>query len=54
MRQENFSFLKAAEQCLRLAAKEVDPVERRELLHIADGWLKLAQERAMARRRNLQ
>jgi hypothetical protein len=34
---------KAAEHCRRLAAKEVNPVAKHQLLHLADEWLRLAQ-----------
>ena len=33
----------AAEHCRRLAAKEVNPVEKHDLQHTADEWLRLAQ-----------
>jgi len=37
------SCREAAEHCRRLAAKEVNPVEKHELQRIADEWLILAQ-----------
>jgi hypothetical protein len=36
-------FRAAAEECRRLAARTIDPVEKRELQRIADEWLWLAQ-----------
>jgi hypothetical protein len=43
MTEPGISFRAAAEECRRLAAKTIDPVEKHELQHIADQWLKLAQ-----------
>lgn len=37
------SFHAAAEECRRLAAKAIDPIERQQLHRAADQWLKLAQ-----------
>jgi hypothetical protein len=37
------SCREAAEHCRRLAAKEINPVEKHELQRIADEWLRLAQ-----------
>ena len=36
-------FWAAAEECRRLAARTIDPVEKQELQRIADEWLWLAQ-----------
>jgi hypothetical protein len=36
-------FRAGAEECRRLAARTIDPVEKQELQRIADGWLWLAQ-----------
>jgi hypothetical protein len=35
------SCREVAEQCRRLAAEASDPIEKQELLYIADGWLTL-------------
>jgi len=35
------SSREAAEQCRSLAAEVADPLEKQELLYIADGWLTL-------------
>ena len=35
------SCREAAEECRRLAAEATDPIEKQELLYIADGWLTL-------------
>jgi hypothetical protein len=48
MTQADMSFRAAAEECRRLAAKTIDPVERQELQRIADQWLKLAQVAGVA------
>jgi hypothetical protein len=37
------SCREAVEQCRRLAAEVADPIEKQELLRIADGWLTLPQ-----------
>ena len=37
------TFREVAEECRRLAARTIDPVERQELQQIADEWLRLAQ-----------
>jgi len=42
------SYREAAERCRRLAAEATDPVEKQELLHIADGWLALSPELVLA------
>ena len=33
----------AAEECRRLAAEVTDPIEKQELLHIAEEWLALPE-----------
>ena len=43
MPHADMSFREAAEQCRRLAALATDPVEKLELQHLADVWLRLAQ-----------
>ncbi|MCP4615635.1 MAG: hypothetical protein GY844_04270 [Bradyrhizobium sp.] len=35
------SCREAAEECRRLAVEVADPLEKQELLYIADGWLTL-------------
>jgi hypothetical protein len=39
---DEMGFRGAAEECRRLAAKTTDPVEKQDLNHIADQWLRLA------------
>jgi hypothetical protein len=36
-----------AEECRRLAAEVTDPIEKQELLHIADEWLALPEAHAV-------
>jgi hypothetical protein len=49
MPDTDMSFRAAAEECRRLAAKTIDPVEKQELQRIADHWLRLAQVAGAAR-----
>jgi hypothetical protein len=42
-------FREAAERCRRLAALAADPVDKLELQHLADVWLKLAQLPGLSR-----
>lgn len=39
---DEMGFRGAAEECRRLAAKTNDPIEKQELNHIADQWLRIA------------
>ena len=49
MPHADLSFREAAEQCRRLAALTTDPVEKLELQHLAEVWLKLAQLACLSR-----
>jgi hypothetical protein len=46
-------FRAAAEECRRLAARTIDPVEKQELQRIADEWLWLAQLAGATHQRSL-
>jgi hypothetical protein len=48
MPDSDMSFRAAAEECRRLAAKTIDPVERQKLQRTADEWLRLAQVAGLA------
>jgi hypothetical protein len=48
MPDSDMSFRAAAEECRRLAAKTIDPVERQKLQRTADEWLRLAQVAGVA------
>jgi hypothetical protein len=49
MPNADMSFRAAAEECRRLVAKTIDPVEKQELQRVADQWLRLAQVAGVAR-----
>ena len=49
MPNTDMSFRAAAEECRRLAAKTIDPIEKQELQRVADQWLRLAQVAGMAK-----
>ena len=49
MPNPDMSFREAAEECRRLAARTIDPVEKQELQRIADHWLRLAQVAGVAK-----